>query len=169
MSQIETIGTALFGQSWMAQVASVLTNEKGQELSRQTVQSWHNRDNVPAWAKAELKSIAAKRKNEVNAMYELLNPENAQAAKQKAIDLFLSWNADKINAETVIYTRLRYCVDEYNNPILNADVTLEPQSGDGWRTTTFSSKKFTRELINLRKTLLTKLDFNLAVFDETLN
>ncbi len=95
MSQIETIGTALFGQSWMSQVASVLTNENGQGLSRQTVQSWHNRDNLPQWAKAELKSIAAKRKNEVNAMYELLN----------------------------------------------ADVTLEPQSGDGWRTTTFSSEK----------------------------
>ena len=39
MSQIEKIGTALFGQSWMAQVANVLTNSNGESLSRQTVQS----------------------------------------------------------------------------------------------------------------------------------
>lgn len=68
MSQIEKIGTALFGQSWMAQVASVLTNSNGEQLSRQTVQSWHNRDNVPTWALQQLSVIANQRLIEVQSI-----------------------------------------------------------------------------------------------------
>ena len=68
MSQIEKIGQALFGQSWMAQVASVLTNSNGESLSRQTVQSWHNRDNVPNWALQQLSTVANQRLVEIQSI-----------------------------------------------------------------------------------------------------
>lgn len=38
MSEIETIGQAIFGKSWMAQIAVNLKNAKGEPLTRQTVQ-----------------------------------------------------------------------------------------------------------------------------------
>ena len=94
MSQIEKIGTALFGKSWMAQVANVLTNSNGEQLSRQTVQSWHNRDNVPSWALQQLSVIANQRLIEIqsikkylesNAMNEFYQNEGGYKVRYKPL------------------------------------------------------------------------------------
>ncbi|WP_019520465.1 hypothetical protein [Faucicola boevrei] len=76
ISQIEKIGIALFGQSWMAQVARVLTNSDGKSLSRQTVQSWHNRDKVPNWALHQLLFIANQRQLEIDSIKQYLKDIN---------------------------------------------------------------------------------------------
>ncbi|WLF84821.1 hypothetical protein [Moraxella sp. ZY210820] len=72
MSEIEKIGTALFGRSWMAQVGHYLVNANGESISRQTVQSWHNRDNLAPWAKEQLKDIAQTRLKEIQEINEYL-------------------------------------------------------------------------------------------------
>lgn len=67
-SEIERIGTAMFGKSWMAQIAANLKNAKGEPLTRQTVQNWHRRGNLPDWAREQLETLVKKRENEIKAI-----------------------------------------------------------------------------------------------------
>lgn len=76
MSQIEKIGTALFGKSWMTQIGEHLTNANGEPLSRQSIQNWHRRDNLPKWAIEQLASISKQRLLEVEAINNYLASEH---------------------------------------------------------------------------------------------
>lgn len=73
MSRIENIGKRLYGDSWQAQIARDLKNAEGESIARQTVQSWHNRNILPAWAKEQLQIIAEQRQIDIAKAIELLN------------------------------------------------------------------------------------------------
>ena len=113
MSQIEKIGTALFGQSWMAQVASVLTNRNGESLSRQTVQSWHNRDNVPNWALQQLSVIANQRLVEIQSIIKEIKGNNMN-------EFYRNEGGCKVR-----YTRLKSNNKTWYREILNENMSVK--------------------------------------------
>ena len=113
MSQIEKIGTALFGQSWMAQVASVLTNSNGEQLSRQTVQSWHNRDNVPMWALQQLSVVANQRLIEIQSIIKEIKGNNMNEFYQNE------------GGYKVRYTRLKSNNKIWYREILNENLSVK--------------------------------------------
>ena len=113
MSQIEKIGQALFGQSWMAQVASVLTNSNGESLSRQTVQSWHNRDNVPNWALQQLSTVANQRLVEIQSIIKEIKGNNMNEFYQNEGDY------------KVRYTRLKSNNKIWYREILNENLSVK--------------------------------------------
>ena len=113
MSKIEKIGTALFGQSWMAQVASVLTNSNGEQLSRQTVQSWHNRDNVPMWALQQLSVVANQRLIEVQSIIKEIKGNNMNEFYQNE------------GGYKVRYTRLKSNNKIWYREILNENLSVK--------------------------------------------
>ena len=113
MSQIEKIGQALFGQSWMAQVASVLTNSNGESLSRQTVQSWHNRDNVPNWALQQLSTVANQRLVEIQSIIKEIKGNNMNEFYQNE------------GGYKVRYTRLKSNNKIWYREILNENLSVK--------------------------------------------
>ena len=113
MSQIGKIGQALFGQSWMAQVANVLTNSNGESLSRQTVQSWHNRDNVPNWALQQLSVIANQRLSEIQSITKYLGSNTMNEFYQNE------------GGYKVRYTRLKSNNKIWYREILNENLSVK--------------------------------------------
>ena len=113
MSQIEKIGQALFGQSWMAQVANVLTNSNGESLSRQTVQSWHNRDNVPNWALQQLSTVANQRLVEIQSIIKEIKGNNMNEFYQNE------------GGYKVRYTRLKSNNKTWYREILNENLSVK--------------------------------------------
>ena len=113
MSQIEKIGQALFGQSWMAQVANVLTNSNGESLSRQTVQSWHNRDNVPNWALQQLSTVANQRLIEIQSIIKEIKGNNMNEFYQNE------------GGYKVRYTRLKSNNKIWYREILNENLSVK--------------------------------------------
>ena len=67
-TEIQTIGEALFGKSWMTQIAENLVGNDGNPITRQAVQNWHRHNRVPVWAKEQLKKLAAARLAEIQAI-----------------------------------------------------------------------------------------------------
>ena len=113
MSQIEKIGIALFGQSWMAQVASVLTNSNDESLSRQTVQSWHNRNNVPNWALQQLSTVANQRLVEIQSIIKEIKCNNMNEFYQNE------------GGYKVRYTRLKSNNKTWYREILNENLSVK--------------------------------------------
>lgn len=155
-SEVEIIGTALFGKSWMSQVAENLIGTDGNPLTRQAIQNWHRSDRLPQWAKSELKKVAQKRLSEIQAINDTFN--NHDSVVNQVVDNFIHWNGSKLNAQSSIYCQLRFGADKYNNEVCEAEISLEPKTGEGWQKHQFDEKYFQRDLLNIRKILREKLD-----------
>lgn len=173
-SQIKIIGTALFGQSWMAQIADNLVNDKGKPVSRQTVQNWDRSDrtgSIPTWAKKQLANLAIVRKREVNNVYDVLNAEYSDTAHLKAIEFFLSANAEKLTSNTTIYAQLRFGRDKWGNSRYEAIYTLTQHAGEHWHTVTMSPnlQRYQLQLINIRSILIDLLHPSKAIHDRMLD
>lgn len=162
-TEIEIIGTALFGKSWMSQIAENLVGKDGEPLTRQAVQNWQRSDRVPHWAKAELKIIAQKRLTEIQAINDMFN--NHEQEVGRVIGNFIYQSGTKLTVNSVVYCQLRFSADKYNNEIYQAEISLEPKNVDGWQKHQFDEKHFQRDLINIRKILKEKLQLIYAVKD----
>lgn len=97
MSEIETIGQAIFGKSWMAQIAANLKNAKGKPLTRQTVQNWHRRGKLPEWAKEQLETLVKKRENEIKAIAPIA--QKGRKMKSLSFDILTAISAITTNCE----------------------------------------------------------------------
>lgn len=156
-SEIQIIGEALFGASWMTQVAGCLKNESGEFISRQTVQTWHNRDRLPLWAKADLVEIIKKRFNEIENL-KISMIDNYYLAYKRIKDFLLSDDCKNLKVGDVIYCRSLLTYDKYRNEMYDAEITLEEKPNvDGWKKIEIDSIDVSRGLKNLEKELIHKI------------
>lgn len=161
-TEIEIIGTALFGKSWMTQIAENLKDQNGESITRQSVQNWHRHNRVPMWAKEQLKVLAAVRLAEIQALSKTF--DDYDFVVDEAIEKFLWWNQSKITIESSIYCKLEFTHDEFNNEQYHATITLEkPTDSSDWHVLNFGEKYFMRDMINIRNELKKKLQRSFAV------
>ncbi|RLL43015.1 hypothetical protein D9K79_11650 [Acinetobacter cumulans] len=161
-TEIEIIGTALFGKSWMTQIAENLKDQNGQSITRQSVQNWHRHNRVPMWAKEQLKVLAAVRLAEIQALSKTF--DDYDFVVDEAIENFLWWNQSKITIESSIYCKLEFTHDEFNNQRHHATITLEkPTDLSDWHVLDFDEKYFMRDMVNIRNELKKKLQRSFAV------
>lgn len=161
-TEIQIIGEALFGKSWMTQIAENLKDQNGESITRQSVQNWHRHNRVPAWAKDQLKALAAARLAEIQALNKSF--DDYDFVVNDAIESFLWWNQSKIAIESSIYCKLEFSHDEFNNEQHHATITLDkPIDQSGWHVLSFDEKYFLRDMINIRAELKKKLDRSFAV------
>lgn len=161
-TEIEIIGKALFGKSWMTQIAENLKDQNGESITRQSVQNWHRHNRVPMWAKDQLKKIASVRLSEIQELNKLF--DNYDFVVNDAIESFLWWNQSKITIESSIYCKLEFSQDEFNNEQYHATITLEKPTDLGdWHVLNFDEKYFMRDMINIRNELKKKLQRIFAV------
>lgn len=161
-TEIEIIGEALFGKSWMTQIAENLKNHHGETLDRQSVQNWHRRNSMPEWVKVELKELAKKRLNEIKEINNLF--DNYDQAVDAAIKNFLWWNHVELNLESIIYCKLTFDLNESGYESYKAEITLDkPDELSGWQALDFDEKYFKRDLIYIRDELKKKLDRVFAI------
>ena len=66
ISDIEQIGTALYGEVWIAQLTRQLKNKHGDPLPQSSLKSMRDRNNLPDYIKFQLKEIFDNRINEIN-------------------------------------------------------------------------------------------------------
>ena len=99
-TEIQIIGEALFGKSWMTQIAENLKDQNGESITRQSVQNWHRHNRVPMWAKEQLKVLAAVRLAEIQALSKTF--DDYDFVVDEAIENFLWWNQSKITNESSI-------------------------------------------------------------------
>ena len=87
-SNIEVIGKALFGRSWMAQMARYISEISNRTITRQVVNRWHCDDKIPNWAHESLIKITKTRFNELQELHKNIDDKlsifTAQT-KKKAI------------------------------------------------------------------------------------
>ena len=161
-TEIQIIGEALFGKSWMSQVAENLKDQNGNSITRQSVQNWHRHNRLPVWAKDDLKKLAVKRLAEIQELNKSF--DDYDFVVNEAIDNFLWWNQSKITVESKIYCKLEFSNDEFNNEKHHAVITLEkPTDLSDWHTLDFDEKYFMRDVINIRSELKKKLERSFAV------
>ncbi|WP_347455684.1 hypothetical protein [Acinetobacter thermotolerans] len=161
-TEIEIIGTALFGKSWMTQIAENLKDQNGESLTRQSVQNWHRHNRLPMWAKEQLKKLAAARLAEIQELNKTF--DDYDFVIDEAIENFLWWNQSKITVESSIYCKLEFSHDEFNNEQHHAAITLEkPSDLNDWHILNFDEKYFMRDMINIRSELKNKLQRSFAV------
>lgn len=161
-TEIEIIGTALFGKSWMTQIAENLKDQNGESITRQSVQNWHRHNRVPMWAKEQLKKLAAVRLAEIQELNKSF--DDYDFVVDEAIEKFLWWNQSKITIESSIYCKLEFSHDEFNNEQHHATITLEkPNDLGDWHMLNFDEKYFVRDMINIRSELKNKLQRSFAV------
>lgn len=161
-TEIEIIGTALFGKSWMTQIAENLKDQNGESITRQSVQNWHRRNRVPVWAKEQLKVLVAVRLAEIQALSKTF--DDYDFVVDKVIEKFLWWNQSKITIESSIYCKLEFSQDEFNNEQHHATITLEkPTDLSDWHVLDFDEKYFMRDMVNIRNELKKKLQRSFAV------
>ena len=161
-TEIEIIGQALFGKSWMTQIAENLKDQKSKPITRQSVQNWHRHNRVPAWAKEQLKALAAARLAEIQELNKTFDDYDVEV--NEAIEKFLRWNQSKITIESSIYCKLEFSQDEFNNEQYHATITLEkPSDLSDWHVLDFDEKYFMRDMINIRSELKEKLQRSFAV------
>lgn len=161
-TEIQIIGEALFGKSWMTQIAENLKDQNGESITRQSVQNWQRNNRVPMWAKEQLKKLAAARLAEIQ---ELNNTfDDYDFVVSEVIESFLWWNQSKITIESSIYCKLEFSNDEFNNEQYHATITLEkPTDSSDWHVLNFDEKYFMRDMINIRNELKKKLQRSFAV------
>lgn len=160
-TEIQIIGEALFGKSWMTQIAENLKDQNGESITRQSVQNWHRHDRVPMWAKDQLKALAAARLNEIQELNKTF--DNYDAEVNEAIEKFLWWNQSKITVESEIHCKLEFNDDSKNEEYF-ATITLEkPSDLSDWHILSFDEKYFMRDMINIRAELKNKLQRSFAV------
>lgn len=161
-TEIEIIGTALFGKSWMTQIAENLKDQNGEPITRQSVQNWHRHNRVPMWAKEQLKKLAAERLAEIQALNKSF--DGYDFVVNEAIEKFLWWNQSKLSVDSEIYCKLEFTHDEFNNENHHATITLEkPSDLNDWHVLSFDEKHFMRDMINIRSELKKKLQRSFAV------
>lgn len=159
---IETIGTALFGDSWMSQIAKNLNGLDGNAITRQAVQNWHRSDRVPLWAKNQLSKLAKKRLNDLIDLNNLF--DNYESVVNSAIEHFLWWNQSKLDVSSVIYCKLTFETNDLGFDTHQAIITLDqPDCLQDWHTLKFEEKYFIRDMINIRDELKKKLSRSFAV------
>lgn len=161
-TEIQIIGEALFGKSWMSQIAENLKDQNGKAITRQSVQNWQRNNRVPLWAKEQLKTLATVRLNEIQALNKTF--DNHDFIVSEAIEKFLAWSQSKITVESNIYCKLEFTHDEFNNEQHHATITLEkPTDLSDWHVLSFDEKYFLRDMINIRSELKEKLQRSFAV------
>ncbi|MCK4083841.1 hypothetical protein HCY52_08425 [Acinetobacter radioresistens] len=69
-SNVERIGTAVFGKRWMTQTAKYISEISNRTISRQVIQRWHNDDKIPLWAHTFLKKMTEARFKELQYLHE---------------------------------------------------------------------------------------------------
>lgn len=161
-TEIQIIGESLFGKSWMTQIAENLKDQKGESITRQSVQNWHRHNRVPAWAKEQLKALAAARLAEIQELNKTF--DNYDVEVNEAVEKFLRWNQSKLSVDSEIYCKLEFTHDEFNNENHHATITLEkPSDLNDWHALSFDEKYFMRDMINIRSELKEKLQRSFAV------
>lgn len=161
-TEIQIIGEALFGKSWMTQISENLKDQKGESITRQSVQNWHRHNRVPVWAKEQLKTLAATRLAEIQAISRSF--DDYDFVISEVIENFLWWNQSKITVESNIYCKLEFAYDEFNNENHHAMITLEkPTDLSDWHILSFDEKYFLRDMVNIRTELKKKLQRSFAV------
>ena len=75
-SKIRLIGIALFGESWMSQLARNISKISGIKVTRHTVASWDRDDRVPQWVYPRIKEITKIRHSEITLLHAELSKNN---------------------------------------------------------------------------------------------
>lgn len=157
-TEIEIIGEALFGKSWMSQVAENLKDQNGESIARQSVQNWHRRDNLPVWAKDELKKLAVERFRQIENLTIAMG-ENYHFVDKRINEFLMSDAFKTLKVGDIIFCRGLIFVDKYKNEVYDAEITLEEQQYNvgGWKKIELEDIDIKRGAESLRKQLVQKI------------
>ncbi|AMW80555.1 hypothetical protein AMD27_16695 (plasmid) [Acinetobacter sp. TGL-Y2] len=75
-SKIRLIGIALFGESWMSQLARHISKISGIRVTRNTVACWDRDDRIPQWVYPRIKEITKIRHSEISQLHAELSKNN---------------------------------------------------------------------------------------------
>ena len=91
--------------------------------------------------------------------------DNYDFIVDEAIKNFLWWNQSKITIESVIYCKLEFSHDDFNNEKYYVTITLKkPSNLNDWHVLSFDEKYFMRDMINIHSELKNKLQRSFAVY-----
>lgn len=163
MSKIEMLGQGLFGKTWMSQIAHNVENPNGKTTTRQTVQNWHRHDQLPDWAIDQLKELAAKRKDDIDTILNIV--DDHQQVVNEAIEDFLKEQYSRLNPESTIFMKIGVYKNQYQFDAYTVQITLDKPTDldQGWQRLNFDQSNFLKNLINIRENMAKKLDASFAV------
>lgn len=105
ISDIEQIGTALYGEVWIAQLTRQLKNKHGDPLPQSSLKSMRDRNNLPDYIRDQLRDIFDRRINELEKAKIKFHAEPKVRCKLLELRLFG-------NIETTIVEQIKFVDDK---------------------------------------------------------
>ena len=105
ISDIEQIGTALYGEVWIAQLTRQLKNKHGGALPQSSLKSMRDRNNLPEYIRDQLTEIFDRRINELEKAKIKFHAEPKVRCKLLELRLFG-------NIETTIVEQIKFVDDK---------------------------------------------------------
>lgn len=105
ISDIEQIGTALYGEVWIAQLTRQLKNKHGGALPQSSLKSMRDRNNLPEYIRDQLREIFDRRINELEKAKIKFHAEPKVRCKLLELRLFG-------NIETTIVEQIKFVDDK---------------------------------------------------------
>lgn len=105
ISEIEQIGTALYGEVWIAQLTRQLKNKHGGALPQSSLKSMRDRNNLPEYIRDQLTEIFDRRINELEKAKIKFHAEPKVRCKLLELRLFG-------NIETTIVEQIKFVDDK---------------------------------------------------------